>query len=78
MPFIERVQVDEGFLDGLDLELVPGLNVIIGARGTGKTSLLELIRFALGAPAFTEQAGLASESQVDCPGSRSRQAEHST
>ena len=44
---IERIQVEEGFLDGLDIALVPGLNVIIGARGTGKTSLIELIRFCL-------------------------------
>lgn len=64
LPWIERVQVDEGFIDGLDLELVPGLNVVIGARGTGKTSLLELIRFALGAPAFTDQAARASDAQV--------------
>jgi len=45
---IRRVQVEEGFLDGLDLTLVPGLDVLIGARGTGKTSLIELIRFCLG------------------------------
>src|SRR5712691_5117868 len=32
---IERVQVEEGFWDGLDIESTPGLNVIIGARGTG-------------------------------------------
>ncbi len=64
MPWIERIQVDGGFLDGLDLELTPGLNVIIGARGTGKTSLLELLRFVLGAPAFTEQAANLSENQV--------------
>jgi recombinational DNA repair ATPase RecF len=44
---IERVQIEEGFLDGLDVEFTPGLNVIIGARGTGKTSLIELIRFCL-------------------------------
>jgi predicted ATPase len=37
--YIERIQVEEGFLDGLDLKLIPGLNVLIGARGTGKTSL---------------------------------------
>lgn len=53
---ISRVQVEEGFLDGLDVSLVPGLNVIIGGRGTGKTSLIELIRFCLGAPGFTEEA----------------------
>jgi predicted ATP-dependent endonuclease of OLD family len=44
---IERIQIEEGFLDGLDLTLVPGLNVLIGARGTGKTSLIELIRYCL-------------------------------
>ncbi len=44
---IERLQVEEGFLDGLRLDLAPGLNVIIGARGVGKTSILEMIRYAL-------------------------------
>lgn len=45
--YIERVQIEEGFLDGLDIALVAGLNVVIGARGTGKTSLIELIKFCL-------------------------------
>ena len=53
---IERIQVDDGFLDGLDLSLSPGLNVVIGARGSGKTSLVELIRFCLGAPFITRDA----------------------
>ena len=50
---IERIQVEEGFLDGLDITLVAGLNIIIGARGTGKTSLIELVRFCLGVKGFT-------------------------
>ncbi|MGI9361960.1 MAG: AAA family ATPase [Parasphingorhabdus sp.] len=45
---LKRLQVDEGFLDGLDLQIDDGLNVLIGARGTGKTSIIELIRFVLG------------------------------
>lgn len=45
---IARVQVEEGFLDGLDLRFSAGLNTIIGARGTGKTSIVELIRFGVG------------------------------
>ena len=53
---IEQVQIEDGFLDGFDVQFATGLNVLIGARGTGKTSLIELIRFALGAPAFTEDA----------------------
>lgn len=50
---ITRIQVEEGFLNGLDLRLSKGLNVLIGARGTGKTSIVELIRFGLGAQANT-------------------------
>lgn len=50
---IERIQVDGGFLDGLDLYLTQGLNVIIGGRGTGKTSIIELIRFCFGITANT-------------------------
>lgn len=54
---IKRLQVEEGFLDGLDLRFSCGLNAVIGARGTGKTSLIELIRFCLDVPGhLTETA----------------------
>ena len=33
---IRRMVVEGGFLDGVDLEFVEGLNVIIGPRGSGK------------------------------------------
>jgi len=46
--YISKVQVEGGFLDGLDLSLANGLNTIIGSRGTGKTSIIQLIRFATG------------------------------
>ena len=54
--FIERVRVEEGFLDGLDLQFNQGLTVLIGARGTGKTSFVELVRFCLNADSFTDEA----------------------
>jgi energy-coupling factor transporter ATP-binding protein EcfA2 len=57
---IERIQIDGGFLDNLDLKLAPGLNVIIGGRGTGKTSIIELLRFCLNIPAQTSEAGRQS------------------
>ncbi|MEW6160247.1 MAG: AAA family ATPase [Verrucomicrobiota bacterium] len=57
---IERIQVEEGFLDGLDLSFGPGLNVLIGPRGSGKTSIIELIRFCLGSEALTEKAVVTS------------------
>ena len=53
---IERVQVEEGFLDGLDVTFAHGLNVIVGERGTGKTSLIELVRFCLGVPGYTSDS----------------------
>jgi energy-coupling factor transporter ATP-binding protein EcfA2 len=57
---IERIQIEDGFLDGLDLTLKPGLNVIIGSRGTGKTSLIELIRYALDVKGYTTETGKKS------------------
>ncbi len=37
-----------GFLGGSELEFVDGLNCLIGGRGAGKTTALELLRFGLG------------------------------
>lgn len=55
---IERIQVEEGYLRKLDITFSAGLNVLIGPRGVGKTSVVELIRFCLGLDAFTEEAGV--------------------
>ncbi|MGI8682796.1 MAG: AAA family ATPase [Mycobacteriales bacterium] len=61
---IKRVQVEEGFLHGLDLQLGHGLTVLIGARGSGKTSIIELIRFCLAARPLSEAREQASRQQV--------------
>lgn len=45
---ITRLRVTGGFLSDADLELSDGLNCLIGGRGTGKTTTLEFLRFALG------------------------------
>ena len=58
---IHSIRVEGGFLNGFELELSSGLNVLIGARGTGKTSVVELVRFALGAESHTEEAADRSE-----------------
>ena len=55
-PFIEKVQIEEGFLRSVNLEFSPGFNAIIGERGTGKTSLIELIRFCLGVRGYTSES----------------------
>lgn len=62
---ISRIQIEEGFLDGLDVDLAPGLNAIIGARGTGKTSLIELLRFGLGVPSYTSEAAMRSQQHAE-------------
>jgi ABC-type lipoprotein export system ATPase subunit len=41
------IHITGGFLDGAEFDLADGLNCLIGARGTGKTSVLELVRYAL-------------------------------
>jgi len=44
---LRHIRVIGGFLDGVQLDLTDGLNCLIGARGTGKTTVLELVRYAL-------------------------------
>ncbi len=58
---IQRLQIEGGFLNGLDLTFSAGLNVLIGARGTGKTSVIELLRYAVGAKNHTEDAQAKSK-----------------
>jgi hypothetical protein len=41
-----------GFLDGEEVRLNPGMNVLIGGRGTGKTTVIESLRFALDLPTW--------------------------
>jgi len=63
--WIERVQIQEGFLDGLDVSFAAGLNVIIGARGAGKSSVLELIRYALRLPHIDDRRGHAANQHAE-------------
>lgn len=44
---IRWFEVESGFLHGVRLELSDHLNCVIGGRGTGKTTVLEFLRFAL-------------------------------
>ena len=43
---IKSLTVQGGFLDGININFDDNLNCIIGGRGTGKTTVLEFIRFA--------------------------------
>ena len=52
---IQSVFFDGGVLDGKTINLSPELNTLIGIRGSGKSSVLEAIRYALEIP-FGEKA----------------------
>ncbi len=52
---IQSVSFDGGVLDGKTINLSPELNTLIGIRGSGKSSILEAIRYALDIP-FGEKA----------------------
>ncbi|MHB8368638.1 MAG: TrlF family AAA-like ATPase [Leptospirales bacterium] len=45
---IEELNVTGGYLDGVKIDFSEHLNAVIGGRGTGKSTLLECMRFALG------------------------------
>ncbi|PXA03884.1 DNA repair protein [Coraliomargarita sinensis] len=44
---IEKLRMTGGYLDGLEINFSEHLNAVIGGRGTGKSTLLESLRFAL-------------------------------
>lgn len=44
---IEKVKFTGGYLDSLEVEFSEHLNAVIGGRGTGKSTLLESIRYGL-------------------------------
>ncbi|EKT66688.1 AAA family ATPase [Providencia alcalifaciens] len=62
--FIKQIQIEGGFLQGLEAEFTPGLNTIIGSRGTGKSSLVELIRFCLGVKRHSKNGIIVNDNQA--------------
>ncbi|MHC4882459.1 MAG: AAA family ATPase [Planctomycetota bacterium] len=62
---IKSVSVIGGFLNSQQFDLSHGLNCIIGARGTGKTTILELVRYTMGAMPTDKNAWKRIESLVE-------------
>jgi ABC-type lipoprotein export system ATPase subunit len=48
--YIKSIRFEGGKLDGIDIDFSPELNNFIGIRGSGKSTILELIRYTLGIP----------------------------
>ncbi|QXW18910.1 AAA family ATPase [Comamonas aquatica] len=53
---VVRMTVAGGYLDGVQVDFSDHLNTVIGGRGTGKSTLLECLRFALDLPPKGRQA----------------------
>lgn len=47
IPFIKSLSVSQGFLSGHKFEFNPGLNCLVGSAGSGKSTILEFLRFGL-------------------------------
>ena len=62
---IERITVKRGYLEDLELDLSPNLNAIVGGRGTGKSTLIEAIRYALQLPPANKDALRAHTGIID-------------
>ena len=58
---IITVAWEGGFLDGVTMRLNPNLNVLIGGRGTGKSTVIESIRSALGLDPIGDEARKAHD-----------------
>lgn len=53
---ILAMEVEGGFLDGLQLRFNDDLTALIGGRGAGKSAILETLRYGLGGEPFTDQS----------------------
>lgn len=53
---VVSMSVSGGYLDGVQVDFSDHLNTVIGGRGTGKSTLLECLRFALELPPKGKQA----------------------
>ena len=53
-----------GFLDGATVNLNPNLNVLVGGRGAGKSTVIESLRYVLGLEPIGTEAARAHESIV--------------
>jgi ABC-type lipoprotein export system ATPase subunit len=55
-PRIASIRIDGGFHSGLNFDFAPRLNAVIGGKGAGKSTLIEILRYALEAgDALTEE-----------------------
>jgi len=64
-PVIKSISWEGGFLDGVRLPLNESMTCLVGGRGTGKSTVVESIRYALGVRPLGEAAQRDHHSMVD-------------
>jgi ABC-type Na+ transport system ATPase subunit NatA len=64
-PRIARLKVKGGFLDGAEVFFHDGLNSILGAKGAGKSLLIEFLRFVLNQPPTNAEVLADHESKLE-------------
>ncbi len=63
-PRISIIKINGGFLDGAQAQFHEGLNSILGAKGAGKSLLIEFMRFVLDQPSENENIRSDYESKL--------------
>jgi PHP family Zn ribbon phosphoesterase len=64
-PRIEKVKITGGFLDGAEAIFHEGLNSVLGAKGAGKSLLIEFLRFAVNQPPSNDEIRADHESKLE-------------
>ncbi|MGH2892320.1 MAG: TrlF family AAA-like ATPase [Solirubrobacteraceae bacterium] len=64
-PAIETISWEGGFLDGVRMRLSDSLTCLVGGRGTGKSTIIESIRYALGVGPIGDAADRHHRGLVD-------------
>jgi chromosome segregation protein len=54
--YIKSIEFDGGLLDQTEINFSPELNNLIGIRGSGKSSILEILRYTLGVSLTTQSS----------------------
>lgn len=63
-PQTVSIEISTGFLEDQTIEFHPGLNSILGAKGSGKSLIIEFLRFCLGQPPLHDDLVFEHDSKL--------------
>ena len=62
--WIQRLEVSQGFFDGLKFHFHPDMNCLVGGKAVGKSLLIELVRFVLGIGSLIDGINESSKAMI--------------